>query len=308
MVALKKLGVSLICIGLILLVLLNVDKISDKLIMMLNYENSKKITRINDYYKEENYNLVKNTTSFTPYGKQDIINIFYTLINNRQNDYTIYCPSAYKNCLKDLNEISKSDTLTHINNYVHPFNSFTTIDTKIYETGEIQLKINYLYKEEEIKEIEEEVKKILQELKIDDIDNDYDKLKAIHDYIINNTKYDTKENTDNTSAYTALVNHLATCNGYTDLMAIFLSKMGYNNFKIATTKTENNKGHVWNAVYYDNSWRHIDLTWDDPVSSDGKNYLYHKYFLVTTEELITADSNITSKEHEFDYTIYSELK
>lgn len=55
-------------------------------------------------------------------------------------------------------------------------------------------------------------------------------------------------------------------------------------------------------------WLHLDLTWDDPVSSDGKDYLYHKYFLIDTEELITADANITSEDHVFDKTIYSELK
>ena len=93
-------------------------------------------------------------------------------------------------------------------------------------------------------------------------------------------------------------------------MAIFLTNMGYDNFKIATTN-ENIKepaGHVWNAVKINNEWLHLDLTWDDPVSSDGKDYLYHKYFLINTEELILADSNITSKEHEFNRAIYSELK
>ena len=86
--------------------------------------------------------------------------------------------------------------------------------------------------------------------------------------------------------------------------------MGYDNYKVATTETLNSttEGHIWNAVKINDEWLHLDLTWDDPVSSDGKNYLYHKYFLIDTEELITADNNITSKDHIFDETIYSELK
>ena len=55
-------------------------------------------------------------------------------------------------------------------------------------------------------------------------------------------------------------------------------------------------------------WLHLDLTWDDPVSNDGKDYLYHKYFLIDTKKLILADSNITSEEHNFDRSIYVELK
>lgn len=73
----------------------------------------------------------------------------------------------------------------------------------------------------------------------------------------------------------------ATCNGYTDLMAIFLTKIGFNNFKVATTPDEisySTTGHIWNAVYLNDEWLHIDLTWDDPVSSDGKDYLFHTYF------------------------------
>lgn len=93
-------------------------------------------------------------------------------------------------------------------------------------------------------------------------------------------------------------------------MALFLNKMGYTNYKVATTNETEDKtsGHVWNAVFLDGEWLHLDLTWDDPVSSDGKDYLYHKYFLISTDELITADSNITSKEHDFDKSIYTELK
>ena len=73
--------------------------------------------------------------------------------------------------------------------------------------------------------------------------------------------------------------------------------MGYENFKIATTNETT--GHVWNVVKINNEWLHLDLTWDDPVSSDGKDYLYHKYFLINTEGLIKADENITSKEYGF---------
>ena len=40
--------------------------------------------------------------------------------------------------------------LSNINNFVHPYNSFTNIKTTISESGEINLEITYLYSEEEI--------------------------------------------------------------------------------------------------------------------------------------------------------------
>ena len=91
----------------------------------------------------------------------------------------------------------------------------------------------------------------------------------------------------------------------------FLSKLGFNNYKIATTPNEisyKSTGHIWNAVYYDNKWVHIDLTWDDPVSKDKKDYLFHTYFLVTTEAMKEADEGETViEEHNFNPLFYLEF-
>ena len=309
----NKYIVSIFSFIIILVVLLNVDKITDKIINILYHTNSYSIYINNEYYKENNYSFVKNTKEFVPYGKQDSLNIIYTTINSKSDNFTFYCPKEYQNCINDINNFSNdADLLTHLNNFVHPFNSFTSINTTISDSGEVNLKIKYLYQEEEILAIEKEVDELLKKIITADLESNYDKIKAIHDYIINNTKYDLDDDKEKKSynAYGALFNHLATCNGYTDLMAIFLSEMGYDNYKVATTngKDEKTQGHVWNAVFVDGRWLHLDLTWDDPVSSDNKDYLYHKYFLIDTEELETADSNITSKEHNFDQSIYIELK
>ena len=62
--------------------------------------------------------------------------------------------------------------------------------------------------------------------------------------------------------------------------------------------------HVWNAVYLDNTWKHLDLTWDDPVASDNRDYLEHDYFLIDTNSLIKKEKT----QHMFNQEIYSELK
>lgn len=309
----KRLLVPIICLLCILTVLLNIDTITDKLMLFLNQSPTQTIEVKNKYYKNNNYIFVSNTDNFTPYGIEDILNIMYSIINSGTTNFTFYCPKEYTNCVSDIKEITKDKTLlTHLNNFVHPFNSFSSIEASISDSGEIIIKINYLYTESEIQEINKEVDNLINTLLTPDITSDYDKIKVIHDYIINNTKYDL-DNSEKKKSYTAygpLFNHVATCNGYTDLMAIFLTKMGYDNYKVATPTdgTENIEGHIWNAVNVNGEWLHLDLTWDDPVSSDGTDYLYHKYFLIDTEELKTADANITSKDHVFDESIYSELK
>ena len=93
-------------------------------------------------------------------------------------------------------------------------------------------------------------------------------------------------------------------------MTLFLYKLNIPNYKVAKTpdNTIGFEGHVWNAVYLNNNWLHLDLTWDDPVSKDGKNYLQHNYYLITTEELNELDEPKKIIDHQFPKNIYIELK
>lgn len=313
----KKIVVPLICLSLILITIIFINPITDKITKTINSEPKLVLKPNNNFKKNNDYLYVQNTDNFIPYSHQDMLNIYYTVINNGWDQFTFYCPSEYTNCLNDAEAISGDELiLTHLNNYVHPFNSFTNIKSTINNSGEITLKVYYLYDKNTIKMIDNETDRILKELIKDDMD-DYDKIKTIHDYIINNTKYDVERNEENSSkynsytAYGPLFEGYATCNGYTDLMAIYLTKLGFNNYKIATTPKEISykaTGHIWNAVYFDDKWVHIDLTWDDPVSEDRKDYLFHTYFLVTTSAMHEADEGETViEEHNFDKLYYLEF-
>ena len=313
----KKLLIPTICIFFVLLSLIFLDPLTDSIAKIISNEPTLVIENSNEYTKDTDYLYVQRTKDYIPYSYQDLLNIYYSVINNGWNQFTFYCPKEYTNCLNDISNISEDELiLTHLNNYVHPFNSFTNIRTSINENGEITLYIYYLYNEDEIKIIDEKTDELLNNLITSDMD-DYTKLKTIHDYIINNVKYDVERNEENSSdyssytAYGPLFEGYATCNGYTDLMAIFLTKLGFNNYKVATTPDEisySSTGHIWNALYYDNSWVHIDLTWDDPVSSDQKDYLFHTYFLVTTEAMEEADKGETViEEHNFNKLFYLEF-
>ena len=317
----KKIIVPIICIILLGITLIFINPITDTLASFISNEPVIVVNSDNSYTKDNDYLFVKRTKDFIPYSYQDLLNIYYSAVNNGWDEFTFYCPSEYTNCLKDITEISGDELiLTHLNNYVHPFNSFTNLRTIINENGEITIYINYLYTDAEIKEIDAKVDEIINDLITDDLD-DYDKIKTIHDYIINNTKYDTIRNEQNDSKYESntafgpLFQGYATCNGYTDLMAIFLSKLGFNNYKIATTPEDLGSdaatGHIWNAIYFEDEWLHIDLTWDDPVPdpsmSEETDYLFHTYFLVTTEEMHIADDGDTVvTEHNFNPLFYLE--
>ena len=68
-------------------------------------------------------------------------------------------------------------------------------------------------------------------------------------------------------------------------MAIFLNKLNIINYKI------NNDDHIWNLVHLNDTWLHLDLTWDDPISA--MNITRDNYFLIPTTNLeLLKDNNI----------------
>lgn len=117
--------------------------------------------------------------------------------------------------------------------------------------------------------------------------SEYDKVKAIHDYIILTTEFDI-ENLNNNSisddSYTAkgvLINHLAVCQGYAETFKLIMTELNIG-CHIITGKADNQL-HAWNIVKIDNEWYQIDLTWDDPVADDTSSEtssLIYNYFLV----------------------------
>ena len=312
----KRLIIPFICIALILYTSVNAGKISDYIANVISDNPKLIINKKNEYAKSEGFKYVSLTDSFIPYSYNDLLDLVYTVINNGWTSFTFYCPSEYNNCINDFVKISDDDLiLTHINNFVHPFNSFIDLNTSIYD-NQITLEIIHLYSESQIEAVNTEVDRLMNLLIKKDATT-YENIKTIHDYIINLTKYDQSKEAEEMRvhpsdlAYGTLFNHLAKCNGYTDAMAIFLTKMGIKNYKITTTQEDisyESYGHVWNAVYLDNKWLHLDLTWDDPVSTSGQDYLYHKYFLVTNEEMAEADSgDVSIEEHNFRKDIYIEF-
>ncbi len=296
----KKTISLIICILLCLLVLFNIDTISDKLATFL--ENDKKVSLAspNNYYRNYDFKFVKQSESYIPYSYQDILDIIYSTLNNGWDTFTFYCPDEYTECLKDINKISKDTTLlSNINNYVHPYNNYSKIGIVSNTTGEITINATKLYSEQDIDKLNKGVDEIITKYITSDMSDD-DKVLKIHDYIINNTRYDI--NKVNEASYTALgplFNGTAVCSGYADLMAIFLNKFGIKNYKIASNT------HVWNALFINGEWLHLDLTWDDPITKNSDvDTLQHDFFLVKTSKLLEFDT----KDHKFDTTVYQEMK
>ncbi|HHT38626.1 MAG TPA: hypothetical protein GXZ95_04345 [Mollicutes bacterium] len=260
----------------------------------------------NEYVKKDVKNsFVKNTNDFVPDNKQELLDIYYTVVNNGWDSFTFYC--NYDKCIEDVNEISTNGVLlSNINSFVSTYNQYDTIST--YTTPLLNAKVNIVikrtYDDYMIKKTNEQIDAIYKELDLDNKDIDIEEqIKTVHDYIINNSKYDDLKIDnieDNTyfsnTAYGPLFQGYAVCSGYTDAMALFLDKMNIPNIKVASAT------HIWNLVYLNDEWYHLDLTWDDPYTEDSTNIISHNFFLIDYEKLKAWNT----EEHIFDQNIYRE--
>lgn len=296
---------------LILLIILAgvvIYRIDDILYLVDNYITPKftpvSLGEKNQYYREYDFNYVQNTNNFEPHSKQDILNIYYTAINAGKTSFTFYCPSEYTSCLDEVSALANNQNeLSNINNYVHPYNGFSHIETEYDSLGKVTLKIEKNYSEYDIIEVEKKIGEVITHL-TSNLLSDRENIKNIHDYIINNSKYDSAKAEDKVSlyrsdiAYGPLFQGYAICGGYTDLMELFLEKLNIKSYKISSNN------HIWNALLLDGVWYHLDLTWDDPVASDGNDYLEYDYFLIDTNRLLSLDVT----QHQFDQNVFSELR
>lgn len=268
------------------------------------YKRTPSTIKYNEYKKDINIDFIKLTDNFIADSKNDIINIYYTIIYSGMNEFTFYCDKNYINCTEDVVSVNNdTSTLSQMNNFVNVYNSFKSIKTTYTSTGKITLSIDRIYNNDDIINIGSRINKIYDEI-VDLNKDDKTNIKSIHDYIINNTKYNVeeenaKEPTASSTANGVLFNGLATCNGYTDAMSLFLDKMNIPNVRIS------NSTHIWNLVYLDNNWYHLDLTWDDPINDLNKDLLLYDYYLKTTDELIKLDKNANKNDHIFDTEIYN---
>ncbi len=246
-----------------------------------------------------NYKSFKETNNFEPKNIDDIKAIYYTVLNEGWDEFTFYCRSEYEGCANDVRKVADdSEYVSLINNYVSPFNSYKKYNTLVTGDKEIYLSIDKTYTKEQTEYLTNYFNNLIDSLKIDRKNITKENIKSIHHYLINNITYDddyTKTQDENsTTAYGAITTKKSICGGYTDAFAIAMDILNIPNFKVSS------KEHIWNVIYYNNTWYHIDVTWDDDEINKNNNT---NFFMINTDTLLKKDK----KDHDFNIAFYKEL-
>ena len=137
--------------------------------------------------------------------------------------------------------------------------------------------LTYYDNAEQEAEVDKKVEEIMENL---DLANkmDYEKVSAIHDYICDNVEYEAAvdDNDIKRTAYGALIEGRAVCQGYSVCLYRLLLEAGIDNriiFGEGISPDGTTGAHTWNIVELYGKYYYMDITWDDAI---GK----HDYFLV----------------------------
>ncbi len=141
--------------------------------------------------------------------------------------------------------------------------------------------------------------------------NDYEDIKMVHDYLVENIEYDTSLQEKNIyNIYGALINGKCVCEGYAKAFKYLLDGLGIESTMVigkGINSSGQSENHAWNYVKLENNWYAVDCTWDDPVIIGGGyigNSSKYRYFLKGKEDMEkdhTTLGNFTQGGKEFEY-------
>ncbi|MBQ8623103.1 MAG: leucine-rich repeat protein [Oscillospiraceae bacterium] len=201
-------------------------------------------------------------------------------LKNHVPDFFVYIASDcddYKQVYLDLLYIAE----THTGNPIEG-------DYLVWQTGDMELYI-YLTKFEGVNyykmrfvvpyyttleqemQLTAEINNVLSSLNLYNA-TDYQKVKGIYDYICQNVTYDYANASDyyyglKHSAYAALINKTAVCQGYALLFYRLALELGIDARFVSGVA--NGGAHGWNIVELGGKYYNLDCTWDA-----GRNYRY----------------------------------
>lgn len=111
--------------------------------------------------------------------------------------------------------------------------------------------------------------------------SDRDKIRAVHDWIVVNPRYDVENCDRGTIPYddcsysSVMLRRTGVCEGYASAFQYFMWVLDIPCGVVSSAD------HAWNKVRLGGTWYCIDVTWDDPVPDEGDRVYWYRYFLNT---------------------------
>lgn len=109
----------------------------------------------------------------------------------------------------------------------------------------------------------------------------FDKIRLVYSYMVRNIRYD--HNYQRYTAYHAMIEHCACCQGYALLFYLFMRKLGVP-VEYIRGVTSNGEHHGWNLVKFGACWYNIDTTWEHLHEGKDISIVKQNYLLKSDED------------------------
>lgn len=250
------------------------------------FEPAKTVTR--EQYAQFLYNALqykKPAVAVQNTGDAALLAAFKDEVQKRINAYETNITLPYKTTNSNTKEVM--NTLFNAYKEVASKNEYTNNNRSNVSYGlsgspgnyTFTLKITYRETKEQTEYVMKQAKAIVSSITQVGMD-DHEKVKAIHDYVVKHVSYDTSYKAY--TAYEALVNRSAVCQGYALLTYQLLKEAGIENHFVVGTG--DGQPHAWNLVKIENKWYHLDTTFDDPLP-DEQGRVTYSYFNLSDEQI-----------------------
>ena len=112
----KKLFKTLFMLGLLFILaglIVEKKEVLSELIdyLIKNKDNQITAPEKNAYYRNYDFSYVQNTSNFIPECRQDLLNIYYTIINSGVSEYDFFCHKDYDDCIANVKEIANDQEI-----------------------------------------------------------------------------------------------------------------------------------------------------------------------------------------------------
>lgn len=226
----------------------------------------------------------KDSDLFEKYSPFEIISIYPDfskyLADELRKSNTDIDVRGYNISVNDIGAIFFSVVFENPDIFYVKSSGFET--TSESETGIIvSIRPVYLFDISEIPEKKEQVEKAADYIikGVNESWSDIYKCRYLHDMVCQYVEYDMDEHNNDPNlrtAYGALIDNKAVCDGYTTAYNYLLSKVGIEAHYVQSLKML----HAWSLVRIDGSYYHVDTTYDDP-SYDTLGNVRHDYCIVS---------------------------